>query len=185
MNLTCKGKCSRCGGCCMPCVPITLEEYYKIKDYIKENDIPYEVPQPYFTSNGQQEIDLRCCFYDKKNKKCKIYDVRPEVCRSYSCCLSENILEHNRYYYDKRADINGNHLDRLIPFDLLFYGSPITALLLPRHIGKSEYTKKKLLSFLLDAGKDRTFIDKYKLNSTWDVIDGIKNKQIVLEWENE
>lgn len=184
MSVNCKGQCSRCGHCCMPCVPITLDEYYTIKDYISKNNIEYVVPQPYITEDGKQELDLRCCFYDKVNKKCKIYDVRPEVCRSYTCMLSSSVEEHNRVYYDKRADINGNHLDRLIPFDLLFYGSPITAIFLPHYFldDKTKYNKKVLLSFLLQSGEDREFFNKYKLNSTWDVIDGIKKKEIIIDW---
>lgn len=178
------GECSRCGNCCMPCVPITLQEYHTIKKYISEKDIKYEAPQPYINEQGEPELDCRCCFYDKHTKSCKIYEVRPEVCQKYKCDHSPLIIEMRKHYYDNRADINGKHLDRLIPFDLLFYGSPINTLYLPLWFlkDKSKFTPQYLNKFLYEHGKDRAFIDKHKLNSTWDILEGIKNKEIQLEW---
>ena len=113
-NCTNNNVCSRCGECCTPFIPITQKECERIKKYIKEHDIrPTEIREG-------NNIYLRCPFYDSKNKKCNVYQVRPEVCKKFICSNNEKIIDDNRKYYDARADINGN-TKKLTPMDLLFY----------------------------------------------------------------
>lgn len=114
-DYTCNGKCSNCGNCCIPWVPITDYEYTVIKNYIKEHDIK---PQPIQVSNN--DIYLDCCFHDRINKKCMIYEVRPEVCSNFICSSSKEKINKDREHYDNRANINGS-TGRLMPLDLLFY----------------------------------------------------------------
>ena len=58
------GNCSRCGECCAATLPITENEEKKIREYIKANNI-----EPEFFQKGN-DINLQCCFYDRKNKIC-------------------------------------------------------------------------------------------------------------------
>lgn len=132
MNLTKNGRCSRCGQCCTPFIPITEQERKTIADYIKEHNI-----QPANHKDGDNYWVL-CTFYDIHKHQCNIYPVRPMVCREYLCSKSDKILHKNRLYYDERADYNGNqrHLDlssgsyvpTLTPMDLLFFDDPTTML---------------------------------------------------------
>ena len=114
----CNGKCSNCGDCCIPWLPLTNEEIKVIKDYISKHNIK---PIPLQEGNNYY---LDCCFHDRKNKRCTIYPVRPEVCRNFICSASNKKIKKDRYYYDKRADVNGVHLDKFTTMDLLFYDDP-------------------------------------------------------------
>lgn len=70
-------------------------------------------------------MNLNCCFYDRTNKVCKIYKVRPSICRSFKC--NKNILElekekkenHKRAYWNKIID---GKIEHLMDMRLLFYG---------------------------------------------------------------
>lgn len=114
-DFTCNGKCSNCGNCCIPWIPITNYEKNKIEKYIKDNNIKLE---PLIVAD--KNIYLDCCFHDRVNKKCKIYEVRPEVCSNFICSNSMEIIDKDRNHYDNRADINGS-TGKLVPLDLLFY----------------------------------------------------------------
>ena len=114
----CNGKCSNCGNCCIPWLPLNNEEIKVIKDYISKHNIK---PIPLQEGNNYY---LDCCFHDRKNKRCTIYPVRPEVCRNFICSASNKKIKKDRYYYDKRADVNGVHLDKFTTMDLLFYDDP-------------------------------------------------------------
>ena len=118
-DYTCNGKCSNCGNCCIPWLPITKKEYKKIKDYIEQHNIK---PVPLKEGNNYY---MDCCFHDRENKRCTIYEVRPEVCKNFICSASFEKVDKDRKHYDKRAEINGN-TGVLNPFDLLFYDNPMT-----------------------------------------------------------
>ena len=114
----CNGKCSNCGGCCIPWLPLTYKEIDTIKDYISKHNIK---PIPLQEGN---DYYFDCCFHDRKNKRCTIYPVRPEVCKNFICSASNSKIKRDRYYYDRRADVNGVHLDRFTTMDLLFHDDP-------------------------------------------------------------
>ena len=94
------GNCSRCGNCCAAMIPLTREEEETIRKYIHENKIEPE----YF--QDEKNINLQCCFYDRKNKKCKIYDVRPNICRSFKCNRPISDLNKERDYVTVIIPIN-------------------------------------------------------------------------------
>lgn len=125
-DYTCNGKCSKCGNCCIPWLPITKEEYKTIKDYIDKNKI-----ESVNLLEGKN-FHLDCCFHDRKNHKCNIYEVRPEVCKNFICSKSFEQVDKDRKYYDARAEINGN-TGEITPMDLLFYDSPLTLIFLIYH----------------------------------------------------
>lgn len=77
------GKCSECGACCADVIPISSREAKTIKAYIKRHHVEpvRHVPA------GSSIIDGVCPFYDtgRPSKKCRIYSVRPGICRRWIC----------------------------------------------------------------------------------------------------
>lgn len=161
-NFTCNGKCSCCGNCCIPWCPITEEEYQIINDYIEKNKIE---PIPLKERNNYY---MDCCFHDRKNKKCLIYEVRPEVCKNFICSASFKKVDKDRRYYDKRADINGNS-GILRPFDLLFYDNPITLIVFIQTVCKAK-NQEEMIKWLIKTGNE-------------DIVWAMQKGQIKLDWE--
>lgn len=93
INFTCNGKCSNCGECCSDLLPINDDEIRKIKQYIKKHNIKECNHIPAVVRNP---LDLTCPFRDNKNKKCLIYEVRPEICRSFICSKSMPEVEESK-----------------------------------------------------------------------------------------
>ena len=157
------GKCSRCGECCTPFIPITNKEYEKIKKYIKENDIECE------NQIDGNNVYIKCCFYNRKEKKCNIYEVRPEVCRRFKCCNSMQQINARRKYFNDRADINkaGTKIQGM---DELFYGKLDMLLYYIKH---------------LKPQNDEQFKDILKMLGRNDLLEGIKKGQIKVEWEDK
>jgi len=115
------GNCSKCGNCCGALIPITRKEEKRIREYIRENSI-----EPEFFQDGEN-INLQCCFYDRKNKKCKIYEVRPQICRSFKCNKNEFELEKEKIENHKRSywnNITNNIESHVTDMRLLFYDDP-------------------------------------------------------------
>lgn len=83
-NFTKDGKCSHCGNCCSTLLPVTKEEYMRIHNYVVNHHIKECVHAMPFAG---QTMDLTCPFLDmgKKVNKCRIYPVRPLICRSFIC----------------------------------------------------------------------------------------------------
>ena len=166
MDFTCNGKCSNCGNCCVPYLPITTQEYKIIKRYIKKHNIK-EIRPRYEGDN----VYISCPFRDYKNKRCTIYPVRPEVCRKFLCSKSELEIDTNRRYYDLRADINGNTSNPFTPMDLLFYDNPeILFLLIIRNFKpKNEEELFRILTNMQHP----------------EIIEAIKKQGIKLEWSDK
>ena len=76
-------KCKKCGKCCKPVVIMSKEDIETIK---KAGHKDFLELDPIHPENGyismKRENDY-CMFLDKTTKQCKIYDVRPEICRIY------------------------------------------------------------------------------------------------------
>lgn len=83
-NYTKDGKCSGCGNCCSNLLPMNSKEIKSIRNYIQKNHIKeckHNIPvvkKPY---------DMTCPFLDtgKSKDKCRIYEVRPLICRLFIC----------------------------------------------------------------------------------------------------
>lgn len=177
-DFTCNGECSRCGQCCTPMLPITLDEYKQMKAYIEEHDIK---PTDWVKPDG---IHIMCPFYDPDNKVCKIYEARPEVCREFICSNPLRKVDKNRRYYDKRADINGDHLDRFVPMDLLFYNNPISSIMIAYHqLGCK--TPTKMLSTMYNLGGDQKFLKENNIPNTVEIAKAIQEGKIKLEWSDD
>ncbi|RHJ61151.1 YkgJ family cysteine cluster protein [[Ruminococcus] lactaris] len=83
-DMTVDGKCSQCGACCSRCLPLSSKEIITIKQYIKAHDIK---PYRHLFPVAKEVYDLACPFMDdsKLKEKCRIYPVRPEICRQFIC----------------------------------------------------------------------------------------------------
>ena len=81
-DFTIDGECSNCGECCSNILPLTEEEIETIKKYIKEHNVKEAV-------NGiplDAQVNMLCPFMDSaKEHKCKIYHIRPKICRYFYC----------------------------------------------------------------------------------------------------
>ena len=97
---TINNQCSRCGECCGLFIPFTQKELATIKRYVKEHNI-----KPTFRLDLETNtFEAHCCFYDKENKKCNIYEARPFACRDFIC--SRKNWKQKRDLYEKRAKYN-------------------------------------------------------------------------------
>ena len=151
------GNCSRCGNCCAAMIPLTREEEETIRKYIQENKIEPE----YF--QDEKNINLQCCFYDRKNKKCKIYDVRPNICRSFKCNRSISDLNKERDENHKRVywnNITNGKENNITDMRLLFYNDPrslLANLIYAITKGTMECNKKQfkfLKQYLIYGGQE-------------------------------
>lgn len=81
-DLTIGGKCSQCGACCATFLPLSDREIRRIRAYIKRHHI-----LPVRHSDDDSVIDGVCPFCDtsKEREKCRIYKVRPNICRRFIC----------------------------------------------------------------------------------------------------
>lgn len=91
-NFTKDGKCSGCGNCCSNLLPMSQKEVDVIHKYIKKHGIKECKHLPPVTSPA---MDMTCPFRDNDSRICKVYDVRPEICRQF-ICDSEKRVKHNR-----------------------------------------------------------------------------------------
>ena len=156
------GKCSRCGECCTPFIPMTYKEYKKIKKYIKENNIQCE------SQVAGNDVHIRCCFYNRKEHKCNIYKVRPEICKRFKCCGIAQQINARKKYFNDIADIN-KFGEKQQGTDELFYGK-----------------LDSLLYFIkyLRPQNDEDIIKALEILGRKDLIEGIKNGSIKIGWEH-
>lgn len=78
-NYTDNGKCSNCGQCCGDILHLSKSEIKLIDKYLKNHKIK-ATPKSVFAT-----YDNTCPFRDNEKKICKIYEVRPQICRVYKC----------------------------------------------------------------------------------------------------
>lgn len=86
-NFSQDGKCNHCGNCCSTLLPVTQEECNEIKKYVLKHNIKEcNHAMPF----AGQAMDLACPFLDpgKKEGKCRIYPVRPLICRTFICDIN-------------------------------------------------------------------------------------------------
>jgi Fe-S-cluster containining protein len=105
-NNYCKnGNCSGCGNCCTELIPLTITEVNLIKAYIKEKGVkPYS--EVFFDYNGKPSANLMCPFRDFDKQVCKIYPVRPKICRVFKCNQDLITVEKHKDSCHKKANYN-------------------------------------------------------------------------------
>jgi len=79
-GLTNEGKCTGCGACCGSVLPLSKKEIKKIRSYVKKHGVVVT-----------KVVDSMVCPFldiEKRKDKCKIYSVRPAICREFKCNYS-------------------------------------------------------------------------------------------------
>ena len=106
------GKCSSCGECCVDPLPVTKEEIYRIKEYVKKHGIREHRQAPFFDRNA---TDLSCPFRNQQTRKCEIYPVRPYICRTFICSKTvedarndRDLIHQDRKVYSLRWEVFEN-----------------------------------------------------------------------------
>ena len=92
-DYTKNGSCSHCGACCPDNLRISEDEVDRIKKYIKDNNIKPCNHTPVLMANA---VDFLCPFLDtnKETEKCRIYEVRPAICKCFTCADKlENVFD--------------------------------------------------------------------------------------------
>ena len=146
-NKCCNKKCSQCGECCGPFLPLTYHEIKKIKKAIKDYNITYNVNE-YITDTG---IHIQCPFLDMKTRKCKLHAIsttlKPEVCRRFQCNLDAQTIHNNKIYkinlLDNSTSLvnftltwspNSSYLEANAHYEELHLMLPRTVITAPLHI---------------------------------------------------
>lgn len=82
LDFTVDGKCSNCGACCSNLLPLSRDEIKTIRQYVKKHHIKKAASGIPFNAN----ISMICPFMDaSKEHKCRIYHIRPKICRFFYC----------------------------------------------------------------------------------------------------
>lgn len=98
-DFTKNGKCSDCGKCCSNMLPLSVEEIKRIKAYVKRQGIKEQ------RHNFVSGFDMTCPFRDEANRKCTIYDIRPEICRQFKCNNTIEDIKKNKMTLHKKYDV--------------------------------------------------------------------------------
>lgn len=98
-DFTDNGKCTQCGACCSNYLPMTQKEIATIHRFVKKHDIK-EFKHLFPVSNDT--FDMTCPFMDdsKQKEKCRIYSVRPEICKQFICSKEKKPFNGHWQQYD-------------------------------------------------------------------------------------
>ena len=88
-NNTNNGQCSACGKCCANVLMLNEKEIDIIKKYINKHNILPVNRNTIFSF-------VNICPFLSKNNKCNIYEVRPDICRKFSCdkSISQDLSDY-------------------------------------------------------------------------------------------
>lgn len=76
--------CNHCGACCKESSPIFIHRDELNPLLIIKPDLKGEiVKNKTYSDHYQFKTDRPCKFYNSEDKRCEIYDARPQVCRNY------------------------------------------------------------------------------------------------------
>lgn len=95
-----KGKCSKCMSCCTDFIPLTQEDIFRIKNYMKTHPVERNV-----MTDASGNYLVLCPFLSESG--CQIYPVRPEVCRGFSCWHNNFSIKKNKVKCLANAVVNG------------------------------------------------------------------------------
>lgn len=130
-NFTCNGECSNCGQCCSDLLPLNNIEIKRIKEYIRKHNIKECKHLSILVKNP---LDLTCPFRDNKNKKCLIYEVRPEICRSFICSKTMPEIEETKRLINSTRQVVSMR-------NIFFNGEPLENILFKIQIQIQRRTK--------------------------------------------
>lgn len=72
----------------------------RIKAYVRANGVEEQR-----NNVMNAKFDTTCPFRDNKNKKCLIYDVRPQICRQFVCNHSEEDIRKAKNLAMKKLEV--------------------------------------------------------------------------------
>ena len=98
-DFTVDGKCSNCGKCCSNMLPLSKWEILRIKSYIRDKGIKEQ------RHNAIVGVDMTCPFRDEANKKCLIYDIRPDICRQFMCNHTQEDIENAKFEFHEKNQV--------------------------------------------------------------------------------
>ena len=162
------GKCVGCGNCCTELLPLTLKEVETIRNYVKKHNIkPYS--EIFFEYNGVPSMNLMCPFRDLDTKTCRIYEVRPNICRQFKCNQDTRVIEKNKLIAHDKAKYNHikaktDNISNVASMRELIYGNKLDTLrlimldILRTH--KSINIQMVLYTLMLFGRNDLIQIDK-------------------------
>lgn len=99
IDCTVNGACSNCGGCCTDFLPVSEPEKRRIEKYIKTHHIKAHTVAPVLMV---EKYDMTCPFRNNAEQKCDIYEVRPQICRSFMCNYTMADILRNRQNFESR-----------------------------------------------------------------------------------
>lgn len=99
-NFTKNGKCIKCGNCCTALLPVSKAEIKTLQKYVKKHRIQKE-------NHADVDLYFTCPFYDTEKKLCKVYEVRPMICRDFICSKMQKDIEisKQRFSFDNRYSV--------------------------------------------------------------------------------
>lgn len=103
-DFTVNGKCSQCGNCCSNILSVTEKELSIIRNYVNVNNIK---PVDHTKILNNCTFDMVCPFLDtaKEKEKCRIYQVRPRICRDFTCSKDRIIRKESVSYLKNCMDV--------------------------------------------------------------------------------
>ena len=102
-DLTENGKCTECGSCCARLLPMAERELHAIEQYVKKHGVK-TCRHGILLKNPV--LDMTCPFLDesRKTEKCRIYEVRPLICKLYKC-NKEYDKEAEKQFWDQKNTV--------------------------------------------------------------------------------
>jgi len=99
-DFTKDGKCACCGECCGDFLPVSDAEILRIKQYVRRHRIKEQVNHVV-----DIPINFKCPFRDDARQICTIYEVRPEICRSFMCNYDRSKIKANKALFHQKYNI--------------------------------------------------------------------------------
>lgn len=102
-DYTNNGECSKCGACCSNYLPMTRKEVKRLRKWAKKHHF-----KPDVVDNA---LDFTCPFLDKGALTCVCYEIRPEICRRFSChqptydAETRKGIAENLHIYSVRSEL--------------------------------------------------------------------------------
>lgn len=115
-DVTDHGRCTGCGQCCGNFLPLTKDDVARIRKYVKKNRI-----RPVDRLNAAlagPSVDMMCPFLDDAapaGKKCRIYEVRPFICRHYVCSVNSDPVARDRIFREMAEELGATFGQGEIP----------------------------------------------------------------------
>ena len=104
-DFTNNGECIRCGNCCSDFLPLSKREIKDIRRYIKKHNIKRQAHTFVPLNITADALDATCPFYSHLEKKCVIYETRPDICREFKCNKPHPEIESTRRFFGETRHV--------------------------------------------------------------------------------